>query len=501
VALGISPDVREIVRRVCTRSDVLDACRCRDLGTVIAVLNTHGVTQGKLAELTGIPQSRLSEYKTGKYTPRAVSTFMAFADGVDMPLAAREALGLAADQSADGSINEPLTSDVGLVFPDTSAEAIGNLALLWQSDLSGVEGSNGHSGPAASRRAVLRAGTALAATAWSDAALRWLVGERIHQHGELAGGVRVGMADVRRFRATAEMFVHLDDRFGGGHAREALLQYLKVDAQRLLRGRHTEAVGRALFSATAEATLLAAWMSYDSMPGSSLAQRYFIQALALAQAGGDRLLGASVLDAMSHQATFTGCFADAANLARAARTGTHGVATATLISHSYAMEARALARLGDAKGCDHALYEAMREFERRKPDDDPVWIHYFDESELLAEFGHCLRDLGRATEAARYASRSLVAVEGTFARSDFFVTMVLADAYLASGEIEQACGVALRALSDGEQIRSARCVNYVRDFRERLTMASSSRSAAEFYEQAAASRLWRIASRPTKDTG
>lgn len=98
----------------------------------------------------------------------------------------------------------------------------------------------------------------------------------------------------------------MDGRFGGGHAREALIQYLGVDARRLLRGRHTDEVGRALYSAAADATLLAAWMTYDAMPGSSMAQRYFIQALGLAQAGDDRLLGASILDAMSHQATYTG---------------------------------------------------------------------------------------------------------------------------------------------------------------------------------------------------
>jgi transcriptional regulator with XRE-family HTH domain len=501
VAVGVSPDVREVVRRVCTRSDVLDACHRGDLGTVIAALNAHGVTQGKLAELTGIPQGRLSEYKTGKYAPRAASTFLAFADGVDMPAAAREALGLAPGQSAtsiSGRPCEPLASDVGLIYPDTPAEAAGNLMLLWQSDLSDVEGSRDQGETGASRRAVLRAGTALAAAAWSDAALRWLTGEPRNQPGELLGGVRIGMADVDRFRATAEMFAQLDDRFGGGYAREALVQYLKGDAQRLLGGRYTDAVGRALFSATAEATLLAAWMSYDSMPGSSIAQRYFIQALALAQAGGDRLLGASVLDAMSHQATYTGRFADAASLARAALTGTDRVSTATLSSHFHAMEARALARLGDAYGCDRALAAAMREFERRKPEDDPAWIRYFDESELSAEFGHCLRDLGRAADATRYASRSLVAVDGTFMRSDFFVTMVLADAHLAAGELEQACDAALMALSQGEQIRSARCVSYVREYRERLTMAGNSRIAAEFREQAATSRLWRIASRPSK---
>jgi len=120
-------------------------------------------------------------------------------------------------------------------------------------------------------------------------------------------------------------------------------QYLDTDADRLLRGRYTGAVGSALFSTVAEATLLAAWMSYDSAPRSALAQRYFIQALALAQAGGDQLLGASILDAMSHQATYTGRFTEAANLARAARAGTTGIATATLTAHFHTMEARALA--------------------------------------------------------------------------------------------------------------------------------------------------------------
>ena len=173
----------------------------------------------------------------------------------------------------------------------------------------------------------------------------------------------MGLADVDRFHATVEVFRRLDDRFGGGHAREALIQYLRTDAERLLRGRYTDTVGPALFSAVAEATLLAAWMTYDSMPGSSLAQRYFIQALALAQTAKDRMLGATVLDAMSHQATFTGRFSEAASLARAAATGTRGIATATLTAHFHTMEARALARLGDATGCDRALGMAVREFE------------------------------------------------------------------------------------------------------------------------------------------
>jgi hypothetical protein len=63
-----------------------------------------------------------------------------------------------------------------------------------------------------------------------------------------------------------DMFGKLDDRFGGGHARQALIQYLATDADRMLNGRSSEEVGRALYAAVGEATLLAAWMSYDSAP-------------------------------------------------------------------------------------------------------------------------------------------------------------------------------------------------------------------------------------------
>jgi hypothetical protein len=163
------------------------------------------------------------------------------------------------------------------------------------------------------------------------------------------------------------------------------------------------------------------------------------------------------------------------------------------------MEARALARLGDAKACDRALAEAVREFERRKPEDDPAWFQYFDEAELSAEFGHCLRDLRRPGEAAHYAGESArTAGDGAFARSDFFATMVLADAYLAGGELEQACSTALAALAAGELIRSGRCVNYLREFREHLGRIGDATSVREFNEQALGSRLWRIASPPDR---
>jgi hypothetical protein len=90
---------------------------------------------------------------------------------------------------------------------------------------------------------------------------------------------------------------------------------------------------------------------------------------------------------------------------------------------------------------------------------------------------------------ADHAGRSVGATaDGWFARSDFFATMVLADCRLAAGEAEQACQTALAALAAGEQIRSGRCVNYLREFRDHLTIANGTGSVRDFGQQAMQSR-------------
>ena len=106
MALGIF-EVREIVERVFAQQDVLDACARRDLGRVIMILGAQGLTQGRISELTGISQGRLSEWARRKRKPRASSVFEAFADGLGLPPAAREALGLASDGSAGPGPSQP----------------------------------------------------------------------------------------------------------------------------------------------------------------------------------------------------------------------------------------------------------------------------------------------------------------------------------------------------------------------------------------------------------
>ena len=366
-----------------------------------------------------------------------------------------------------------IPTDVGLTYPEDAKTAIDQVALLMDADL-------------AEENAMGMVSTNV--SAWIEASLSWLVGRPL----PLPSGTdqsRVTAADVRRLRSTRDVFDRLDNQFGGGHARRALLAYLRDDLPSLLRASTSAPVQQDLFSAAAEATQLAAWMSYDA-GHHGVAQRYFIQALGLADAADDRLLAASILDAMSHQATFLGHFNEAANMARAARLGAVGVSTPILSAHFYAMEARALARLGHASGCDHALSAAVKEYDRHTPGEGPGWIQYFDEAELAAEFGHCNRDLGRATHATNYASLALGTASGQYLRSDFFATMVLADSYFDQGEVEEACDVALNAIRIGEQLKSARCHSYVEEFRVRLSKVGDSRAVRAFTESAQGARLW-----------
>ena len=177
-------------------------------------------------------------------------------------------------------------------------------------------------------------------------------------------------------------------------------------------------------------------------------------------------------------------------MARAARLGTTGVGVPILTAHFHVMEARALARIGDATACDRAIGAAIDHFGRHLPGDGPDWIGYFDAAELAAEIGHCQRDLGRPDKAIDHASQALSSASGDYARSDFFVAMVLADAHLDRGDVDEGCRVAAQAIAVGETLESARCRKYVDEFRQRLRRHRASAGVRAFVTQVRDSRLW-----------
>ncbi|WP_413753764.1 regulator [Streptomyces sp. R-74717] len=337
---------------------------------------------------------------------------------------------------------------------------------------SGVSGRGGARGPVPSRPSGASAPPGSPAPSTAPASLgTGLPGApgvpRQRQSGR-GPGQRVSSGDVAALRSVGELFRALDNAYGGGHARQALVRYLEHETEPMLRGTYGEAIGRRLFSAAADLTRLAGWTSYD-IAAHGLAQRYFVQALRLAQAAGDRAYGAYVLITMSRQAVYLGHGREAVQLARVAQQGIGSSAPPVVQALLHAVEARGHGVLGEARLCTASLARAERALETaRSGDEVPHWARYFDEAQLADEFGHCHRDLQQYRAAAQHAERSLQLRAPAYARSRLFCRVVLASARLGLGELDQACVLGAEAAQQAAEMRSVRATEYVRDFERRL---------------------------------
>ncbi|MFD4226476.1 collagen-like protein [Streptomyces sp. NPDC058545] len=299
-------------------------------------------------------------------------------------------------------------------------------------------------------------------------------------------GQKVSSGDVAALRSVGELFRTLDHTYGGGHARQALVRYLEHEAEPMLRGTYGEAIGRRLFSAAADLTRLAGWTSYD-IAAHGLAQRYFVQALRLAQAAGDRVYGSYVLITMSRQAVYLGHGREAVQLARVAQQGVGSSAPPVVMALLHAVEARGHGVLGEARTCATSLARAEHALEAARPGDDvPHWGRYFDEAQLADEFGHCHRDLQQYRAAAQHAERSLQLRAPVYARSRLFCRVVLASARLGLGELDQACLLGAEAAQQAAEMRSVRATEYVTEFERRLEPYRDAAAVRGYRERVAA---------------
>jgi hypothetical protein len=345
---------------------------------------------------------------------------------------------------------------------------VGALIELWRCNLD--------------RREFLGAMGALAVT--SDVALRWLVApldEGVERH---VGTRRVGLTDVDEIRVMRRNLKAIDDARGGGAALPTAVKYLRREVAPLLRGRFTDPIGRALFSATADFTLGVGWMAYDAgRPG--LAQRYMTQALRMSHAANDRAFGGRVLAAMSHQALHLGDVRHGIDLASAARTGTERAVTPTVSAMLAAMEACAHASHGDARRCLKALSDAERALGQSDPAEDPAWVD-FDEGGLAGHFARSFRDLNRPGEAERFATRSIDMCHPRHLRTRMQRYAILATAHVQQGDLEGACAVGCRVLEEAHGLSSTRTLDDVTHLVRLVNASGAGLPAREFTEQARA---------------
>jgi tetratricopeptide (TPR) repeat protein len=343
-------------------------------------------------------------------------------------------------------------SGVGLTFAPALPNALEQASDLWRSD---AKGRNLHSG------------SVVAVSALLGPSRDWLITDPDSSVSR-AGGQQVGVADIELMKQTTRHLADLDHRFGSGHVRPIAVHYLNSVVSDLLKGSYREAAGRQLCAAAARLTELVGYMAVDSGK-AGLAQRYYIQALRLAQAAGDRGYGGYVLAAgMSHLAASLGYPREVAQLARVAQEGTRGQATLTTQACLYAAEARGYARLGDAQACSLAAGRAVDALERADPDDDPEWISHFDRAYLADELAHCYVDLQQPKPAARKAEEALTGHPEHRVRRRAIGFFLLAIAQIQAREVDEACTTATQAVKLIPHLRSNLSVEYLKNFRSQL---------------------------------
>jgi hypothetical protein len=242
-------------------------------------------------------------------------------------------------------------------------------------------------------------------------------------------------------------FADSDHRLGGGHARTTLAHYLNQTAVPLVRsGAYDDETGRDLLSEVARLADVAGFMAFDSgLHG--LAQHYLAQALWLAKAGKNHVLGAHILTDLSMQSAHLGRVNDAVGAADAAVEAAKRGTSPSTLARCYAINARAKAAAGDAAGADRALNEAERVLDRANHADEPAWIGFFKPRQLTVESMYVSLALGRASHVQRHAETAQLDQSSSDAmpRRDVLARATLAQSYLTpvsnigAADVEHAC--------------------------------------------------------------
>ncbi|WP_431964413.1 hypothetical protein [Nocardia sp. bgisy134] len=363
-----------------------------------------------------------------------------------------------------GMVSSPVPADLGLEFSLSLAEATAAATALWRSDVE--------------RRRFL-VGASYAVAVYPAASMRWLTMPGPEHPMSGKGFRRIGQADVDAVRTMSAAFRDLDNRVGGGKVRSTIVHYLHTSVAPLLHGSYPEPIGRQLFATASELTKLAGWAAYD-LEEHGLAQRYLIQALRMSRAAGDAALGAEILAAMSHQATYVGRPGDAVDLARAAQIAARTAGLGALESECHMVEAHGHAARSDSSLCASSLNAAERAF-GRVDSARPPWLDYFDEAYLSAKTAHCFRDLGDHARTAHFAEQSLDMSEG-YTRGRSFNLCLLASAR-ADEDPHEAVRIGSEALAIAAGLESQRILAYLRELRHRLMPYEELPDVAHFREQ------------------
>jgi transcriptional regulator with XRE-family HTH domain len=420
--------LRAKLAAVFARQDFYQACKRRDAGAMIAILNGNGVTQGQIAARTGLAQSTLSNYKRGKIHAEFASTFESLADGLGMPPPLRQALGLSGGASPGGS---RLAGGAAAGVP---ADAF---------DLQLLAEAVGRNGTRVKRRDML----ALTAQLGAAAALAQSgVCERLAH--ALASPGALDEAAVREMEARTAGFHRLEEIITAPVLLKGLTAHLR-EVSTLLHGSPDDPgnhLRRRLMVVAGESSVLAGWAASD-MRESAAARNFYDTAVQAADQAGDPALASCALAYRSYIPSTKGASGRArALLTEALQTISETTSPAT-VAWIAARHAEESAQLEDTAQALASWRRAEEAFAIADPDEDRVWTCFLDQNRFDSYQIATYSKIGRLDEAQDIAAAVLSRLTQPDRKKAVIIFEDIAAAYVARGSVNEASRIARNGLA------------------------------------------------------
>jgi hypothetical protein len=145
------------------------------------------------------------------------------------------------------------------------------------------------------------------------------------------------------------------------------------------------------------------------------------------------------------------------------------------------LEARAYGVLGRSVEAVTAVKQAEECFSHQQSEDDPPWLWFYDEAQLLGDTGHALFPLALANEQVDAMRRLRFAVDTHNAadtRGRTFSLIKLATLEVHETPVPEAYETAREAIKATGQLRSGRALDYLGDLGRVLAHTGSDEACA-----------------------
>lgn len=325
------------------------------------------------------------------------------------------------------------------------------------------------------RRFLVLSGTALALYVhnWGIADAEPLV--RAHN------GSRVTPELVDHLQGTIDNLRYMDANGGSGRLAELARGHLSLITATLQHAAYDEATGRRLAGIAADTATQLGWFHFDAGRHDQ-AKHVLLAALRAAHASGDARLGAGTLSYLAIHSYSTGTPRDAVHAMQAAREKAKMVNSPALHAMLLTRQARGHAKLGEREACLRALGRAAELVAVGTAEDDPGWLYWVNNGEILGQTASCYLDLGDPQLAAAHFQQAHATLNPGDLRTRALFASRAASAHLATGERDHGYAEAEAALTLAKDVQSGRLNDHLERVATDLTAIKDAR-ATELVER------------------